>query len=167
MRRLAAAIPVFIIAFVAAVLAALGAALLINIFERKQEARNPFYRVVELNERPHPASGAKTFRCNTTPICARLTSSARGSAAVRRWHAHRTGGPALDCRPVATRRGRPSEDHVGWVCLCRDFREDRGHAYMLADQTFTERQQVVQQPGTCLHCHASVYTVYKQLGQGT
>ena len=25
-------------------------ALLINIFERKQEARNPFYRVVELND---------------------------------------------------------------------------------------------------------------------
>jgi nitrite reductase (cytochrome c-552) len=35
-----------------------------------------------------------------------------------------------------------------------DFREERGHAYMLEDQIFTERQQVVQQPGTCLHCHA-------------
>jgi nitrite reductase (cytochrome c-552) len=32
---------------VAAALAALGvAALLVNIFERKQEGRNPFYRVV-------------------------------------------------------------------------------------------------------------------------
>ena len=27
-----------------------GAALLVNIFERKQEARNPFYRVVELDD---------------------------------------------------------------------------------------------------------------------
>jgi nitrite reductase (cytochrome c-552) len=50
--------------------------------------------------------------------------------------------------------------------FARDFREDRGHAYMLADQTFTERQQVVQQPGTCLHCHASVYVAYTQLGEG-
>src|SRR4026208_569030 len=28
----------------------LGLALLINIFQRKQEARNPFFRVVELND---------------------------------------------------------------------------------------------------------------------
>ena len=34
-----------------------------------------------------------------------------------------------------------------------DFREERGHAYMLDDQTFTERQQVTRQPGTCMHCH--------------
>ncbi len=37
----------------------------------------------------------------------------------------------------------------------KDFREERGHAFMLEDQTFTERQQVTQQPGTCMHCHAS------------
>jgi nitrite reductase (cytochrome c-552) len=48
----------------------------------------------------------------------------------------------------------------------KDFREERGHAYMLEDQTFTERQQVVTQPGTCLNCHASMYTTYKSLGQG-
>jgi nitrite reductase (cytochrome c-552) len=48
----------------------------------------------------------------------------------------------------------------------KDFREERGHAFMLDDQTFTERQQVVQQPGTCMNCHASVYTTYKKLGGG-
>src|SRR5690606_12527163 len=31
---------------------------------------------------------------------------------------------------------------------------------------FTERQQVTQQPGTCMHCHASVYLPYKRLGGG-
>jgi hypothetical protein len=37
-------------------------ALLINIFERKQEARNPFYRVVELNETvADPAVWGKNF----------------------------------------------------------------------------------------------------------
>ena len=38
-----------------------------------------------------------------------------------------------------------------------DFRSKRGHAYMLEDQTFTERVQHFKQPGTCIHCHASVY----------
>ena len=37
---------------------------------------------------------------------------------------------------------------------------------MLDDQTFTERQQVVQQPGTCIHCHGSVYVPYRKLGDG-
>ena len=47
-----------------------------------------------------------------------------------------------------------------------DFREERGHAYMLDDQTFTERQQVTRQPGTCMHCHASVYAPHRRLGGG-
>jgi len=47
-----------------------------------------------------------------------------------------------------------------------DFREERGHAFMLDDQTFTERQQVTKQPGTCMQCHASVYVPSKKLGGG-
>jgi nitrite reductase (cytochrome c-552) len=37
---------------------------------------------------------------------------------------------------------------------------------MLDDQTYTERQIAVKQPGTCLQCHASVYTAMSDLGQG-
>jgi nitrite reductase (cytochrome c-552) len=37
---------------------------------------------------------------------------------------------------------------------------------MLDDQTYTERQQASKQPGACLHCHASVYTAYKEQGGG-
>jgi nitrite reductase (cytochrome c-552) len=47
-----------------------------------------------------------------------------------------------------------------------DFREERGHAYMLEDQTFTQRQAVVKQPGACMQCHASVYLPYRKLGNG-
>jgi nitrite reductase (cytochrome c-552) len=47
-----------------------------------------------------------------------------------------------------------------------DFREERGHAYMLEDQTFTQRQVVVAQPGACMNCHASTYTAYKKAGDG-
>jgi nitrite reductase (cytochrome c-552) len=37
---------------------------------------------------------------------------------------------------------------------------------MLQDQEFTERQHFSKQPGTCLHCHASVYVPYKRAGGG-
>jgi nitrite reductase (cytochrome c-552) len=48
----------------------------------------------------------------------------------------------------------------------KDFRKKRGHAYMLDDQMYTERQIVTHQPGTCLHCHASIYLPYKKIGGG-
>lgn len=47
-----------------------------------------------------------------------------------------------------------------------DFREDRGHAYMLSDQTLTKRQVVVAQPGACMNCHASTYVANKKAGDG-
>jgi nitrite reductase (cytochrome c-552) len=47
-----------------------------------------------------------------------------------------------------------------------DFREERGHAYMLEDQTFTKRQAVVKQPGACMQCHASVAVPNRKLGNG-
>jgi len=45
-----------------------------------------------------------------------------------------------------------------------DYREDRGHAYMLSDQRGTRRVTERPQPGTCLHCHASVVPAYRALG---
>lgn len=45
-----------------------------------------------------------------------------------------------------------------------DYREERGHAYMLADQRETERVTRRPQPGACLHCHASVIPAYRQAG---
>src|SRR5262245_33995016 len=45
-----------------------------------------------------------------------------------------------------------------------DYREERGHAYMLSDQEETERVRQVQQPGACLQCHASVLVAYRQEG---
>ncbi len=47
-----------------------------------------------------------------------------------------------------------------------DFREERGHAYMLEDQKYTQRQVVVAQPGACLNCHASTYLANKKAGDG-
>lgn len=45
-----------------------------------------------------------------------------------------------------------------------DYREDRGHAYMLIDQDETERVHQFKQPGSCLHCHSSIIPAYIQAG---
>jgi nitrite reductase (cytochrome c-552) len=47
-----------------------------------------------------------------------------------------------------------------------DFREERGHAYMLVDQRYTRRVLEFKQPGTCLNCHASTYVAMRKLGKG-
>ena len=53
---------VAVVAAVAALAAAGAAALLANIVERKQEARNPFYRVVDLtDDTQDPAAWGKNF----------------------------------------------------------------------------------------------------------
>ena len=45
-----------------------------------------------------------------------------------------------------------------------DYREERGHAYMLFDQRETLRVKNIPQPGACLHCHASTTVAYRQAG---
>jgi nitrite reductase (cytochrome c-552) len=49
--------------------------------------------------------------------------------------------------------------------FAKDYRERRGHAYMLEDQTYTGRQQFAP-PAMCINCHASVVTTYLRLGNG-
>ena len=158
-----------VITAVAAALAAAGVtALLVNIFERKQEARNPFFRVVELtDETEDPAVWGRNFPTQYDAY-QRTVDQVRtrygGSEAVPRTPSN------ADPRSVVA-QSRLEEDprlKTMWAgyAFSVDFREERGHAYMLEDQTFTERQQVVKQPGTCMHCHGSVYLPYKKLGGG-
>ncbi|HUR28026.1 MAG TPA: ammonia-forming cytochrome c nitrite reductase subunit c552, partial [Planctomycetota bacterium] len=46
-----------------------------------------------------------------------------------------------------------------------DYRDRRGHAYMLSDQEATERLSKPQS-GSCLHCHASILPLYREFGGG-
>ncbi|MDR3765143.1 MAG: ammonia-forming cytochrome c nitrite reductase subunit c552 [Acidobacteriota bacterium] len=46
-----------------------------------------------------------------------------------------------------------------------DYRERRGHAYMLDDQTYTGRQKT-NPPSMCINCHASLVTTYLKMGDG-
>jgi nitrite reductase (cytochrome c-552) len=146
----------------------LAAALLVSIFERKQEARDPFFRVVALDdETDDPAVWGKNFPLQYD-LYRRTVDQVRtrygGSEAVPRTPT------AADPRSIVA-QSRLEEDQrlvTMWAgyAFAVDFREERGHAYMLEDQTFTERQRVARQPGTCAHCHASVYVPYKTLGGG-
>jgi nitrite reductase (cytochrome c-552) len=48
-----------------------------------------------------------------------------------------------------------------------DYRDRRGHAYMLKDQEVTKRNIPGEgkQSGNCLHCHGSIMPLYKKLGK--
>jgi nitrite reductase (cytochrome c-552) len=155
-------------AVASALAAAAGVALLVNIMERKREAQNPFYRVVELtDETVDPAVWGKNFPLQYD-LYSRTVDMVRtrfgGSEAVPRTPTE------ADPRSIVARSELEQDPRlkVIWAgyAFAVDFREARGHAYMLEDQIFTERQRVVQQPGTCLHCHASVYVAYMQAGDG-
>jgi nitrite reductase (cytochrome c-552) len=160
---------VIILTAAASAVAALGVtALLVNIMERKQEARNPFYRVVELDDTvTDPEVWGKNFPMQYDGYrrtVDQIRTRYGGSEALPRTPT------AADPRSVVA-QSRLEEDPrlrrlwAGYA-FSVDFREERGHAYMLVDQTFTERQKVTKQPGTCLNCHASVYTTYRKLGNG-
>src|SRR5687767_4968575 len=165
MRRFTLPVLVAVIAALAAVAAT---ALLVNIFQRQQEARNPFYRVVELDDdTSDPEIWGKNFplqydgyRRTVDQVRTRYGGSEAGQ---------RTPSKA-DPRSVVA-QSRLEEDprlKTMWAgyAFSHDFREERGHAHMLSDQEFTERQVFSKQPGTCLHCHGSVYVPYKKAGNG-
>ena len=157
-----------VLVLIAAAGAAVGMFLLVSIIERKHEARNPFFRVVELTEDTEdPAVWGKDF-----PL--QYDGYLRTSDQVRTKYGGSEAEPHTpthaDPRSVVA-QSRLEEDprlKVMWAgyAFAKDFREERGHAYMLDDQTYTERQQVTKQPGTCLHCHASTVVPYRKAGDG-
>jgi nitrite reductase (cytochrome c-552) len=157
-----------LIVLASAFVAAAAIAMLVSIFERKQESRNPFFRVVALSdETGDPAVWGKNFPQQYDDYLKtvdQVRTRYGGSEAVPRTPTD------ADPRSVVA-QSRLEEDprlKTMWAgyAFSRDFREERGHAHMLDDQTFTERQLAAKQPGTCLHCHASVYIPYMKAGGG-
>jgi nitrite reductase (cytochrome c-552) len=157
-----------LVVLAAALAAAAVSGVLVSIVQHKQEARNPFFRVVALDDTTvDPAIWGRNFPSQYDSY-RRTVDQVRtrfgGSEAVPRTPT------AVDPRSVVA-QSRLDEDprlKTIWAgyAFSKDFREERGHAYMLDDQLYTERQRVAKQPGTCLHCHASVYVPYRQAGGG-
>jgi nitrite reductase (cytochrome c-552) len=136
---------------VAAIGTALVAWVLVTMFARKQEARAPFVRVVELNEIsvdpepwglnwPHHFDGWK-------------------STAGDKFYGGSNALPQskLEAQPWLKRL------YAGYA-FSIDYREARGHAYMLYDQGVTERVTQKPQAGACLHCHGSTTVLYRKVG---
>lgn len=138
--------------------------LLENIAERKAEARNPFFRVVELDESStDPAEWGKNFP--------RQYDSYRRTVDMEHT---RFGGSEADPFAIGEHGVPKTVSKIDqdprlktmWAgyAFAIDFREERGHAYMLHDQRETERVLQRSQPGACLHCHSSTTVAYREAG---
>jgi nitrite reductase (cytochrome c-552) len=127
---------------------------LTTIFERKVEARNPWVRLVEVDE-------------TTTDPARWGINWARQYDGYRRTvdltHT-RYGGSEGQLPPQKLERDPWIKRMFAGYAFSIDYRDRRGHAYMLYDQEQTERVTKRPQPGACLHCHASVVPTWRRVG---
>ena len=145
-----------LIALVAAVAAGLTA-LLTNIFERKAEQRTPYVRLVEVGENDtDPAKWGKNWP-------AQYDSYQRTALPTKTRFGGHQGGETLPEEKIA--RDPWLKRMFNGYAFSIDYRDRRGHAFMLTDQEQTQRL-TKPQSGSCLHCHASVMPLYRQLGGG-
>jgi nitrite reductase (cytochrome c-552) len=124
---------------------------LITMFARKQEARQPFVRLVEVTE---ISTDPVPWGINW-PLHFEMWKSTAGD----RFYGGSSALPEskLEADPWLGRL------YAGYA-FSLDYREARGHAYMLYDQGVTERVTKRPQAGACLHCHASTTVLYRQVG---
>ena len=122
-----------------------------NIMLRKQEALLTSFQLVELTEDTvDPREWGKNFP-------RQYDSYLRTVDVERTRHGGSEAFQKLDVDPLL-------KTLFAGYAFSVDYREERGHAYMLSDQDMTERQLVARQPGACLHCHASVLPAYRRAG---
>lgn len=149
--------PMSVIAFGVAVATFSVTALLINIFERKSEARNPYVRLVEVTEDDtDPAKWGINWP--------KEYDSYKLTALTTRTRFGGHGGSEAMPQEKLDRDPWLKRIFQGYA-FSIDYRDRRGHAYMLADQEATKRLSKPQS-GSCLHCHASVMPIYRKLGDG-
>ncbi len=128
---------------------------LTNIFQHKQEARNPYLRLVEVNEETtDPAQWGMNWP-------RQYDGYSRTNEVTRTQYG---GSEALPEEKI---------DRDPWLrrmfagyAFAIDYRDRRGHAHMLFDQETTRRVTEKPQPGSCLHCHGSIIPTYRRLGDG-
>jgi nitrite reductase (cytochrome c-552) len=147
---------VIYIVLILAVAAATVVVLLLmqNIFTRQREAEQVVFKLVDLNENSvDPAQWGKNFPRQYDGYI-RTVDTGPGS---RTRHGGSEAFQRLDEFP------RWRTIFAGYA-FSVDYREERGHSYMLSDQTETERVKVFKQYGNCLHCHASIIPAYRELG---
>ncbi len=149
--------PYVALAIFSALVAGLATAMALSVSERKAEGREPFVRLVEVTEdTTDPAVWGKNWprQYDSYVLTAQSTRTRFGGHG---------GSEALPEQKIE-RDPWLKPMFLGYA-FSIDYRDRRGHAYMLDDQESTERQ-TKPQTGSCLHCHASVMPLYRQLGDG-
>jgi nitrite reductase (cytochrome c-552) len=132
-------------------------ALLVNMVERKTEARQSYARVVEVDEND---TNPEKWKANWPR---QYDGYMKTALSTRTRFGGHGGSEALPEEKI---------DRDPWLkrmfkgyAFSIDYRDRRGHAYMLDDQLNTQRQ-TKPQSGSCLHCHASLMPLYRELGDG-
>ncbi len=141
------------LAVIAAVAVATFIVLLLyqNIIERKAEATQHVFRVVDVDDSTtNPELWGKNYP-------RQYDSYRRTVDIVQTKHGGSEAFQHLDRDPAWRRI-------FNGYAFAVDYREERGHAYMLTDQRETERVHNFKQPGSCLQCHASVIPAYIEAG---
>ena len=150
-----------LVAGVFALVALVAAALLVNIVEKKQEAKHAFVKLVDVTENDVDSAKWGTNwprEYDSYKRTAEPTSTKYGGAAG-----------ASEGQPAPEKADRDpwlKRVFAGYL-FAVDYRDRRGHAYMLFDQEVTKRNVPAEakQSGNCLHCHGSIMPLYKQLGK--
>ena len=148
---------VLIVAAVVALVAAGVAMLLANISTRKQEAvtaTTPLVKVTADTTDPAPWGVNWPKQYDSYKLTAQATRTRFGGHG---------GSEALPEEKIE-RDPWLKKMFLGYA-FSIDYRDRRGHAYMLQDQEQTERL-TKPQTGSCLHCHAAVMPLYRELGNG-
>jgi nitrite reductase (cytochrome c-552) len=148
------------IAAVVALVTAGATALLVNIFQRKQEAKSTFVKLVEVTENDvDPAKWGVNwpreydgYKRTSEPTSTKYGGGQKSSEGVT---------------PEKSVRDPWLPRIFNGYLFAIDYRDRRGHAFMLQDQEATKRNVPVEakQSGNCLHCHASIMPLYRKLGK--
>ncbi|HUF10026.1 MAG TPA: ammonia-forming cytochrome c nitrite reductase subunit c552 [Rhodothermales bacterium] len=132
-------------------------ALLMNILERKTEGRTPYALIQEVDD---DTTDPEQWGVNWPR---QFDSYKLTAIATRTRFGGHGGSEALPEQKIE--RDPWLKRMFDGYAFSIDYRDRRGHAYMLEDQENTLRL-TKPQSGSCLHCHASIMPLYRQLGDG-
>jgi nitrite reductase (cytochrome c-552) len=123
-----------------------------NISQRKDEAKQVVFQVADINEET-------------------IDPKVWGQNFPRQFDTYKRTVDTARTKHGGSEAFQKLDDDTRWRELFNgyafgvDYREERGHAFMLTDQFDTERTKQFRQPGACLHCHAAIIPAYKQKGK--
>ncbi len=158
-------VPIVVLIVVALAAAALTW-LLTTIFTHRQESTQPFTQVVEITGTTYdPAVWGQNFplqyegfRATAEFDVADMVPNDPPNTSEDQRGAYLTQSKlAIEPRLVSIWKG---------YAFSVEYREPRGHEWMLIDQQWTHRQTNFKQPGACLNCHASLPEIVDTLGNG-